>query len=65
MTSVGFILPDSKWYFSMSKIGRKYIITLMHGDQEVVEVEGTKKGIALERAWDALQEYCFGRKKVQ
>lgn len=61
MTSVGFPLPDSNWYFSMIKVSNRFTITIMHGNYEVVKADGSTKRIALERAWDALQEYCFGR----
>jgi hypothetical protein len=61
--SAGFPLPGSAYYFSINESSRRTTIQIHNGSVEVVSVEGSTKRIALERAWDALQDYGFGRER--
>jgi hypothetical protein len=61
----GFPLPGSAYYFSLDETSRRTTIIIHNGGVEVVNVEGSTKRIALERAWDALRDYGFGRKRAE
>lgn len=66
--SAGFPLQSGRWYFEIYETSRAVEIKIRHEDTVVVLERGSTKRIATERAWNALQDYCFGRstkKKVE
>jgi hypothetical protein len=58
MSSHGFPLPDSNWFFTQSYIDQKYRIEISHGPKVVVDVQASNEQLVCKRAWDALRQYC-------
>jgi hypothetical protein len=59
MTARGFPLPNSQWYFSIRCIDKVWTIEITEGVNEIVNVKASNKRLAVERAWDKLDDYCF------
>lgn len=59
MTTGGFPLPDSNWYFTKFYEDQKHYIRIHHGNKLVVDVKASDERLCCKRAWDALFEYCF------
>lgn len=57
----GFPLPDSDWYFTRGYEDGKWRIQIHHGTVCVVDERAIGESLALKRAWDKLEEHCFGR----
>lgn len=61
----GFPLPGSTYFVNISENSRRTTVKIYRGTQVVVDVKAGKKRLATERAFDALQEYCFrGHRKA-
>lgn len=62
----GFPLPNTAYYFTISESSKRTRIEIYNGSVAIVRVEASNKRIALERAWNALQEWCMrGHRSAQ
>lgn len=55
----GFPLQGSEWYFTIFNRGRTWFIEISNNGKVVVEVSASNERLCKERAWNALEKYCF------